>query len=126
MLAGCSKSITKEGEGTYKNANGETTTAKVTLKDDKISEVEIDETTKDKGQSKKELGANYNMMQASSIKKEWNEQVMFFETYVAKHGTDTIKMDADGKATNNDVKSGCTISVGGFIKAIDDAKKNAK
>lgn len=127
LLTGCgSKAEMKEGEGTYKNTNGETTTAKVKLKDDKLTEVELDETVKDKNQTKKELGANYNMKQASAIKKEWNEQVDFFEKYVEKHGLDNIQMNGDGKAENNDIKSGCTISVDGFIKAIKEAQKNAK
>lgn len=126
LLFGCSKPSMKEGTGTYKNSNGELTTAKVKFKDNKVTEVEIDETAKGKEKTKKELGSEYNMKQASPIKKEWNEQVDFFEKYVEKHGVDKIKLNKEGKAENNDVKSGCTISVDGFIKAIDEAKKNAK
>lgn len=127
LLCGCGgKAVIKEGTGTYTNDNGEKTTAKVKFKDDKISEVDIDETAKGKDKTKKQLGAEYNMKQASPIKKEWNEQIAYFEKYVEKHGIDKIKLKKDGKAENNDVRSGCTISVDGFIKAIKDAKKNAK
>lgn len=126
LLSGCAKSEQKEGTGTYTNANGETTTAKVTLKDGKISKVSIDETAKDKDKTKKELGADYHMKIASGIGKEWNEQVKFFENYVAKHGIEKLELKDNGKAANADVISGCTISVEGFVKAIADAKANAK
>lgn len=126
LLFGCSKSVVKEGTGSFTNKNGEVTTADVKLKDGKITEVKLDETSQGKDKTKKELGDNYNMKQASPIKKEWYEQVNFFETYVAKHGTENIKMNVDGKAENSDVLSGCTISIDGFLKAIDNAKNSAK
>ena len=89
LLCGCGgKSVEKEGTGTYTNDSGEKTTARVKLKNDKIAEVEIDETAKGKDKTKKELGEDYGMKQASPIKKEWNEQIAFFEKYVEKHGID--------------------------------------
>lgn len=57
LLCGCGgKSVEKEGTGTYTNDSGEKTTARVKLKNDKIAEVEIDETAKGKDKTKKELG----------------------------------------------------------------------
>ena len=103
LLSGCAKSEQKEGTGTYTNANGETTTAKVTLKDGKISKVSIDETAKDKDKTKKELGADYHMKTASGIGKEWNEQVKFFENYVAKHGIEKLELKDNGKADRKSV-----------------------
>lgn len=50
----------------------------------------------------------------------------FFENYVAKHGIEKLELKDNGKAANADVISGCTISVEGFVKAIADAKANAK
>ena len=35
-----------------------------------------------------------------------------------------IQMDEEGKAVNEDIRSGCTISIDKFIKAIEDAQKN--
>lgn len=32
----------------------------------------------------------------------------------------------EGKAENNDVTSGCTIRIDGFLKAVKEAEKNAK
>ena len=129
LLVGCgsSSNTTKtSGTGTHTSDNGEVTTAKVEVENGKIKDVDIDETAKGKDKTKDELGDDYNMRQASPINKEWDEQVDFFEDYVEKHGLDKIKLNAEGKAENDDVKSGCTISVDGFIKAIKDAEKNAK
>lgn len=125
ILFGCSKPVMKEGIGTYRS-DGETTTAKIKTKNDKLVEVEIDETAKGKDKTKKELGSAYHMKQASPIKKEWNEQVDFFEKYVEKHGLGNIKLNDAGKAENNDVQSGCTISIDGFMKAIHDAQQKLK
>lgn len=129
MLCGCSNKkevVETKGIGTYTNESGEKTTAKVTYKDGKIDDVDIDETAKGKDKTKKELGDDYHMKQASKINKEWDEQVDFFEDYVEKNGIDKIKLNSEGKAENEDVKSGCTIAVDGFINAIKDAKENAR
>lgn len=127
LLCACGGKDVKESEGvgTYTNESGEVTTAEVSFEGDKIDDVDIDETAKGKEKTKKELKDEYQMKQASPIKKEWYEQVDFFEDYVEKHGIDKLKLNADGKVENEDVKSGCTISVDGFVKAIENAKQNA-
>ena len=71
-----------EGSAQVTQDNGEITTAKVILKDNKIQEVSIDETVADVDKTKKQLQNSYGMKQASSIGKEWYEQVLFFEDYV--------------------------------------------
>ena len=121
-LCGCSSSETKEGTGTYTNTKQETASARVKMKDETIVEVELDETTN--GTTKKTLGADYHMKQASAIGKEWNEQVMFLETYIEQNGIDNIQVNDEGKAENEDIKTGCTIVIDGFLKAIEDAKAN--
>lgn len=128
LLCGCSasKAEEKKGSGSYTNEGGEKTTAKITMKDDKIVDVDIDETVKGKEKTKKELKDEYNMKQASPIKKEWYEQAEYFEKYVEKNGIDKVKVGSEGKAENDDVKSGCTIAVDGFVKAIKAAQENAK
>ena len=40
------------------------------------------------------------MKTASGIGKEWNEQVKFFENYVAKHGIEKLELKDNGKAAN--------------------------
>lgn len=122
-LCACSSSV-KEGTGTHTNAKGEITTVKLKLDGDTIKEVEIDETTGDT--TKKKLGADYHMKQASTIGKEWNEQVQYLEQYIQKNGIDKIQLNEEGKATNEDVLTGCTIAIDGFLDAIQDAKDNMK
>lgn len=130
LFAGCSgnadtKTSNAAGETTttgYGDHDGQEVQATVTTKDGKITKVVLDEITED-GDSKKDLGADYNMKAASSIGKEWNEQVEFLENYIAENGVDGIELDEAGKATNEDVLSGCTISIKGMIDAIDDAQK---
>lgn len=129
MFAGCSsnsKADVKEGKGTYTNDKGEVTTAKVKMKNNDIEEVDIDETAQGKEKSKKELGNDYQMKQASKIGKEWYEQIDFLEKYIEKKGVGSIKLNKEGKAENNDVISGCTIRIDGFLKAVKEAEKNAK
>lgn len=129
MFAGCSsnsKADIKEGKATYTNDKGEVTTAKVKLKNSDLEEVEIDETAQGKDKSKKALGNDYQMKQASKIGKEWYEQIDFLEKYIEKKGVDSIKLNKEGKAENNDVTSGCTIRIDGFLKAVKEAEKNAK
>lgn len=122
-LCGCTSKV-REGIGTHTNAKNEVTSVQLKMEDETIKEVEIDETTGDT--TKKALGADYNMKQASIIGKEWNEQVQFLEQYIQKHGIDTIKLDEEGKATNADILTGCTIAIDGFLDAIEDAKEQMK
>lgn len=124
LLCGCSSKM--EGSAQVTQDNGEITTAKVILKDNKIQEVPIDETVADVDKTKKQLQNSYGMKQASSIGKEWYEQVLFFEDYVKTHGIENIKTDEKGKSVNEDLKTGCTIRVDTFIEAIKQAEMDAK
>lgn len=124
LLCGCSSKM--EGSAQVTQDNGEITTAKVILKDNKIQEVSIDETVADVDKTKKQLQNSYGMKQASSIGKEWYEQVLFFEDYVKTHGIENIKTDEKGKSVNEDLKTGCTIRVDTFIEAIKQAEIDAK
>lgn len=121
LLCGCTASAVVEKEGSVTSSKGETTTAKVKFDGEKIKEVELDETTGDT--TKKTLGADYHMKDASTIGKEWNEQVKFLEIYIEKNGVDKIELNDEGKAINEDIRTGCTISIDGFLKAIENAKK---
>lgn len=127
LLSGCSaEPEMKTSEGTYTNDKGDVTSAKIEVKGDKISSVQIDEKEPGVETSKKEQKDSYGMKAASKINKEWYEQVAFFEEYVAKNGINGISMDSDGKAENNDIRTGCTISIKGFIKAIEEAEDDAE
>ena len=128
-LFGCQnaeKKAKQHGEAQIVQENGEKLTVEVELVNGKLRDVDIDETVEGKKQTKKELKEDYQMKQASSIGKEWYEQVAFFENYVEKKGIKDIKLNEEGKATNDDVRSGCTIAIDGFIKGIEEAVKNAE
>lgn len=85
----------------------------------KIVKVSIDEFD-DNGVSKKDLGEEYGMKAASSIGKEWNEQIEFLENYIVENGIEGVELDADGYG-NEDVKTGCTINVAGYLDVVKKA-----
>lgn len=94
-------------------------TATVTKEDGKITAISIDQDSD--GKSKKELGDDYGMAAASSIGKDWAAQVEFLEKYLVENGIDSVKLDADGYAEEEDVKSGCTINLKDIMEAVDEA-----
>jgi len=101
--------------------DGATTKAEVTKEGDKVTAVSID-VIDEEGLSKKDLGDDYSMKADSSIEKEWYEQVEFLENYILENGVDSIKMTDDGKAENEDLKSGCTISIKTMVDAVKEAE----
>ncbi|OGO88503.1 MAG: hypothetical protein A2Y15_01710 [Clostridiales bacterium GWF2_36_10] len=79
--------------------------------------------------TKNELGTAYGMKGVSGIGKEWNEQAATFADYVKGKTIDEVKaiaVDEDTKPTGSDLKSSVTVSIGGFITAIEKAVANAK
>ena len=120
----------KEVKGTAESKkadDGSYVTAEVTKKGDKITKVSIDEYYPGEKKMKKELGADYGMKSKSGIGKEWDEQVKYLETYLKDNGLDSVKIDeATGKATNDDVLSGCTIAVSNLVDTAKAAADNAK
>ena len=124
VLAGCSSA--KEGSASVTGSNGDVTTATVKVDGDKITSVSIDTKQKDSDKTKKELKEQYNMKKASPIKKEWYEQVLTLENQIKENGVDAIKLNNEGKATNEDLVTGCTISISDMVDAVKEAQKNAK
>lgn len=130
MLAACSGNggSADTAKGTTESAtvehDGSEITATLTKDaDGKLTSVNIDEVTED-GESTKDLGDDYDMKKASTIGKEWFEQVEYLENFILENGVDAVKMDDAGYAENEDLKSGCTINISNFMKAVDEA--NAK
>ena len=124
VLAGCSSA--KEGSASVTGSNGDVTTATLKVDGEKITSVSIDTKQKDSDKTKKELKEQYNMKKASPIKKEWYEQVLTLENYIKENGVDAIKLNNEGKATNEDLVTGCTISISDMVDAVKEAQKNAK
>ena len=74
--------------------------------------------------TKNELGESYGMKEASGIKKEWNEQAFEFAKHITGKTADEIKgiaVDEAGYPLSSDVKSSVTISIAGFLAALQKA-----
>ena len=78
--------------------------------------------------TKNELKNEYGMEKASSIGKEWYEQVKGFCTYVTGKTLDEIEniaVDKNEYPTDSDLKASVTISIGNFKQALKKAFENA-
>jgi hypothetical protein len=79
--------------------------------------------------TKQELGTDYGMAKASSIKKEWNEQANAFAKYVEGKTLGEVKgiaVNEEGVPTGSDLTSSVTMHVTEYIAAIEKAVDNAK
>lgn len=85
--------------------------------------------------TKEELGDSYGMKAASGIGKEWFEQAEALEDWcVGKTVEEVVTMPTydkgDGRHTqvpdDVDLKTGCTIDMGSFLGALQEAADNAK
>ena len=86
-------------------------------------------------QTKKELKEGYGMKRVSSIGKEWYEQAAALEEWcIGKTVEEVLGMKTfdrgDGSHTmvpdEADLKAGCTITVGDYLKALVNAAANAQ
>lgn len=73
--------------------------------------------------SKYEKGPDYNMLSASPIGKEWNEQADAFKTQVIGKTLDEVKaLVAEGdKPVQSVIDAGCTIKIAEFVGAVEKA-----
>ena len=74
--------------------------------------------------TKNELGESYGMNKASKIGKEWNEQAAALAKYVEGKTVEQVKaiaVDESMHPTGSDLKSSVTMSIGGYIEAIEKA-----
>lgn len=79
--------------------------------------------------SKNELGEDYGMKKASSIGKEWNEQVAAIAEYAVGKTVEELKtnaVDETGAVKDADLASSATIYLGSFISGIEDAVNKAE
>lgn len=79
--------------------------------------------------TKNELGYDYGMKKASGIGKEWYEQAQAFAAYVEDKTPDEvkdIKVDEENRPIQPDLKASVTISVGGFMDAVEKAAGSAQ
>lgn len=107
-------------------------TAQTKVNYDKDGKVTSDKTVKPK--TKKELGDAYGMAKASSIKKEWYQQIAELEKWMTGKTVDEVKAmkvkerDAAHPAVPDvpELTSSVTITVQDYIKAVAEAFANAK
>ena len=142
-----SKSATADAAG---NAQADVIMAAVSIdKDGKILSVSIDnaqvkiafdaagQVTADLAaelKTKVELGNDYGMKKASSIEKEWFEQIAALEAWMVGKtiaevkAMKTYEKDASHPAVPDeaDLKTSVTISVEGYVAAVEEAIANAK
>ena len=79
--------------------------------------------------TKTELGEGYGMKKASKIGKEWKEQAAALSKYVVGKTVNEIKtiaVDASKHPTGSDLKASVTMSIGGYIAAIEKAVAQAQ
>ena len=121
LLCACSKEETPviTGEASaYAMHGDEMVTVQVAVEEGLITSIEIDESFEDT--TKKTLGYDYGMIAASSIQKEWFEQIEYLEEKLI--GTDgTLLLNEDGTAQDADIVSGCTLPLDSIAQAIQSA-----
>ena len=79
--------------------------------------------------TKNELGADYGMGKVSSVGKEWSEQAAALADYVVGKTLPEvmgIAMDETTKPTDADLAASVTISIGGYLSAIEQAVNGAQ
>lgn len=110
--------------------------------DGKISSVKLDElettisatgagvvTLPTDYRTKRQKGDDYPLTAASSLKKGWDEQADAFADYLTGMTPEQVSMlelDNDGKSTDADLLSGCTIAVDRYRDAVVKACSSAK
>lgn len=78
--------------------------------------------------TKQELGFDYGMKKASGIGKEWFEEADAFAAYVKGKTASEVKgiaVDAEGKATDEDLISSVTVRVAPLLEIVEKAATNA-
>lgn len=79
--------------------------------------------------TKRQKGGDYPLAEVSSLKKGWAEQVDAFSSYLigmTPEQVSMLKVDKDGKPTDADLLSGCTIAVDRYRDAVTRACANAR
>lgn len=78
--------------------------------------------------TKKELGADYGMVGASGIGKEWFEQIAAVEDYMIGKTPEEVAatpLDESGVTTDADLLTGATVKLNGYLAAVANAVENA-
>lgn len=135
--------VLTEATGTDRAGNIRTVAAAVLLDaDGKLAGVTLDElelsvsadgtgkvTTPTDTHTKRQKGKDYPLAEVSGLKKGWAEQADAFGSWLEGKTPEEVKKlktDADGKPTDADLLSGCTIAVERYRDAVVRACENAQ
>lgn len=135
--------VLTEATGADRAGNIHTVAAAVLLDaDGKLAGVTLDElelsvsadgtgkvTTPTDTRTKRQKGKDYPLAEVSGLKKGWAEQADAFGSWLEGKTPDEVKKlktDADGKPTDADLLSGCTIAVDRYRDAVVRACENAQ
>ena len=135
--------VLTEAAGADRAGNIHTVAAAVLLDaEGKLAEVTLDElelsvsadgtgrvTTPTDTRTKRQKGTDYPLAEVSSLKKGWAAQADAFGSWLEGKTPDEVKKlktDADGKPTDADLLSGCTIAVERYRDAVVRACENAQ
>ena len=135
--------VLTEATGTDRAGNIRTVAAAVLLDaDGKLAGVTLDElelsvsadgtgkvTTPTDTRTKRQKGKDYPLAEVSGLKKGWAEQADAFGSWLEGKTPEEVKKlktDADGKPTDADLLSGCTIAVERYRDAVVRACENAQ
>lgn len=123
-LAGTVATVVMDGDGKIADCKIDAFDNSVGIAGGKLNADDLTKTFK----TKYELGNDYSMKQHSGIQKEWFEQADFFADYVKGLDADGVAALADTAKDDAVLRTGCTIDVSDFIKAVVAAcnDKNAK
>ena len=98
------------------------TVANVIYKDGEAFKILLDTVRPDGGISSKEKHNDYGIGRASTIGKDWWEQIIFVEQFAEQYGVDAFEMTEDGYAGNPDAVSGATFHVVYYVDALHNAE----
>lgn len=107
------------------------------IRDVVLDELELTVTTDGTGKvdlpsdhrTKRQKGADYPLAEVSSLKAGWAQQADAFGRWLVGKTPEQLRslpLDAEGKAKDADLLSGCTIAVDGYRSAILQACENAR
>lgn len=117
--------VTVDGDGVIDSCVIDTIQAKINF--DTSGKLTTDPSTTFR--SKNELGDEYGMRKASSIGKEWNEQMAALAQFAVGKKASELKgvaVDESGKAGDADLAASVTLYIGNFVDGIVAAAENAR
>ncbi len=113
-LGGTVATVVMDSDGKIVDCKIDTFDNSVGIEGGKLNADDLTKTFK----TKYELGNDYAMKQYSGIQKEWFEQADFFADYVEGLDADGVAALANTAKDDSVLRSGCTIDVSEFIKAV--------